>query len=375
VKAVNQQIVLLNRDMGTIGAKIKRLPEIEQDVVRLSRDVQVNREVYTAVLSTARQLRLATANKGGNVRLLDGAEIPVRPIKPNPPLIVMLAALGGLALGVIVTLMKKNIGGRVDDPDDVEKLLGLNVCATIPHSETPTRLFARPLSGRRELALISQKTTSNTVIESLLRFHTSLPLAMTGASNNIIMISGPTPGVGKSFVAANFATVLGSMGKKVLLIDADMRTGHLHRYFRVDRKNGLSDVIAQDDLSDQMINREVAENVDFISTGDYPERPMHLLAHANFEKLLKRLSARYDLVLIDTAPVLAVSDALTIGRHAGAVFNIVRGGVSSVWEIEETIKRFAQAGIYVTGTVFNDLQSRSSRYGYGYRNGYNTSYG
>jgi tyrosine-protein kinase Etk/Wzc len=179
-------------------------------------------------------------------------------------------------------------------------------------------------------------------------------------------MAGPTPAVGKSFVSANFATVLASIGRKVLLIDGDLRTGHLHRFFGIERKSGLSDAISKAAPLDQVIRRDVVENVDFISTGSVLSNPAELLAHENFGKLLQLLSARYDFILIDTAPVLAVSDALIVAPHAGATFNIVRGGVTTMSEIEATIKQFIQVGTAVTGIVFNDSKSRAARYGYAY---------
>jgi tyrosine-protein kinase Etk/Wzc len=365
VQAINQQMRVLNREMAAVNTKIKRLPEVEQDVLRLSRDVKVNTDVYTAVLSTAQQLRLVTASKVGNVRLLDSPEMPVKPIKPDRRQVVLNAALIGLALGVIGAFIRKTLYGRVDDAQEIERLLGVPVSATIPHSDGQDRLASRSFNDRRNVALLSHDA-SEQVIESLRRFRTSFQFAMAGSRNNIIMITGPTPGVGKSFVAANFSTVLASIGKRVLLIDADMRTGYLHRDFDLERRVGLSDAIIGEVPLDEVIHKEVRENVDFISTGNLPSSPGELLAHENFCELLKSVSSRYDFVLIDTPPVLSVSDALTIAPYAGAIFNIVRGGMNSVWEIEETVKRLNQAGAIVTGTVLNDPKSRPARYGYGY---------
>jgi tyrosine-protein kinase Etk/Wzc len=187
---------------------------------------------------------------------------------------------------------------------------------------------------------------------------------MLNSRNNVVMITGPTPGVGKSFVSANFAAVLAAVGKRILLIDGDLRTGHLHHYFGLDRKNGLADALAAHAKVEQVVHRNVVENVDFISTGSLPSRPAELLSHRNFGGLLKLLSDRYDFVLIDTPPVLAVSDALIVASQAGVIFNIVRGGISTVGEIEETVKRLNQAGHTVNGIVFNDLKPGSSQYDY-----------
>lgn len=365
VEAIDQQMRELKRELSNVDTKIKKLPDIEQNVLRLSRDVKINTELYTALLSAAQQLRLATESKVGSVRLLDNAVTPTKPIKPKRLILVVLSALVGLVLGVVVAFARKIIYGRIDAPHEIEQLLGLPVTATIPHSASQEQLYAQLQSNKKAASVLPLDVPSDGTVESLRRFRTSLQFAMLEAKNNIVMIAGATPGVGKSFVSANFAAVLASIGKKVLLIDGDLRSGHLHRYFGLDRRTGLADVITGKAMFGQAIQKGVAENVDFLSTGELPRKPAELLAHENFGKLLELLSTRYDFILIDTAPVLAVSDAVVVASHAGAIFNVVRGGVSTAGEIEEAVKRLNQAGHTVTGVVFNDAKQRAARYEYG----------
>jgi tyrosine-protein kinase Etk/Wzc len=363
VQAIDQQARALERELGGLEARIKRMPAIEQEIFRLTRDVKVNTDLYTSLLNTAQQLRLITASKVGSARLLDMAEPPRKPAKPKRLMVVSLAALMGVFLGVVAAFVRKRLGGRIDDPAEVEKLLGLPVSATIPHTESQEKLYAQIQGDSKQISVLPHDAPSDVAIESLRGFRTSLQFSMLGSRNNIIMITGPTPGVGKSFVSANFAAVLAAIGKKVLLIDGDLRKGLLHRYFGRERRGGLSDAIAAEKSADKVIHKNVVENVDFISTGDLPLKPAELLAHPNFGKLLQLLSARYDFVLIDTAPVLAVSDPLVVAAHAGTTFNIVRGGVSTVGELEEAVKRLNRSGAKVTGIVFNGVKARS--YGYG----------
>lgn len=365
VEAINQQIREVSRELARIDAKMKTLPAVEQDVLRLSRDVKVNTDLYTALLSASQELRLAAASKVGSVRLVDTAAIPVKPVKPKRLLLVVVTGLIGLVLGTLGAYVKKTFSGRIDSPREVEKLLGLPVSATIPYSERQKQLGSQIHGNAKKVSVLSHDVPADNAIESLRGFRTSLQFSMLNARNNIVMITGPTPEVGKSFVSANFATVLAAIGKKVLLIDGDLRTGQLHRFFGVERKNGLSDAINAEIVLDQVIHNNVVENVDFIATGCLPDKPAELLAHNNFGRLLQLLCARYDFILIDTAPVLVASDALVVGSHAGTIFNIVRGGYSTADEIEEAVKRLNQAGHTVTGTVFNDMKPRSTRYGYG----------
>lgn len=365
VVAITQQMQALNRELASVDAKIRRLPAVEQDVVRLTRDVKVNTDVYTAILGTAHQLRLLTATKVGSVRMLDVPVTPAKPIKPRRLFVVALAGLAGLVLGVIAAFVKKTVYRRVNHPAEVEQLLGLHVSATIPHSDRQKQLYALIKSESKEVAVLPQVSGSDAAVEGLRSFRSSLKHTMLNASNNVIMITGPTPGVGKSFVSANLASLLASIGKKVLLIDGDLRTGYLHRYFAKNRENGLSDVLLGRINFGQAIHKDVVENVDFISTGKLPDKPTELLEHQNFDKLIQLLSARYDFVLIDTPPVLAFADALTVGSSSGAIFNVVRSGISTVDEIEATVKRLNQAGRTVTGIVFNGAKPGFTRYAYG----------
>ncbi len=279
-------------------------------------------------------------------------------------MVVSVAALFGLVLGIAAAVARKVFHRKISYPHEMEQLLGLSVSATIPHNEDKRRFMER-LRDRSAGALVrAGDPSSEHVIESLRRFRTSLRHAMRNADNNIILITGPTKGVGKSFVSINFSTVLAATGNRVLLIDGDLRTGHLHRNFGLERGIGLSEAIAGKSMHDEVIRRNVAPNVDLISTGSLPDSPAELLAGESLGRMLRQLSSRYDYVLVDTPPVLAASDALVIAAHAGTTFNIVRAGVSAIDEIEETVRRLNETGNMVTGSIFNDMKPRLGRNGY-----------
>jgi tyrosine-protein kinase Etk/Wzc len=155
----------------------------------------------------------------------------------------------------------------------------------------------------------------------------------------------------------------------VLLIDGDLRNGHLHRYFGVSREQGLSKAIAGSLPVEHIIHRNVLENLDFIPTGALPPNRSEFLLHLNFGTLLEAVSAHYDLVLIDPPPILAVADSLIIGAHAGAVFILARAGVTTEGEINESIKRLNHAGIAPQGVLFNDMALRLAGYRAQYKYG------
>lgn len=369
VVAVDQQIRTLNNELGSINGKIKTMPAIEQDVFRLTRDVKVNTDLYTSLLNSAQQLRLIKASKVGNARLLDTAEKPVKPVRPKRAIIVALAALIGLFLGVVAAFVRRSMFGGIEDPHEIEQMLGMTVSAAVPHSTQQAQLFTQIRGKTKKTSVLAHDAPDDSAIESLRSFRTSLQFSMLGAKNNIVMITGPTPGLGKSFVSVNLAAVLATTGKKVLLIDGDLRKGYLNRYFGLERNKGLSEVISEQVTLSQAIHTNVVENVDFLPTGELPPRPAELLAHDNFRLCLETLSAQYDMIVIDTAPVLAVSDSLAVAPHVGAIFNVMRSGVSTMGEIDEAVKRFKQSGNTVAGVIFNDMKPRAGRYGYGSKYG------
>jgi tyrosine-protein kinase Etk/Wzc len=240
------------------------------------------------------------------------------------------------------------------------------VYASIPHSVHQEKL-ERKARGASVLPILAQVAPEDIAIESLRSFRAALMYAMPSFRNNIVMLAGPGRGMGKSFLSVNFAAVLAASGKRVLLIDADLRNGHLHRYFGISRELGLTQAIGGAQTIDEVIHRGVLDNLDFIPTGALPPNRSEFLQHSNFSNLLNVVGSRYDIVLIDPPPILAVSDALMIGAHAGAVFILARAGVTTAVEITESIKRLNHAGIVPQGVLFNDMALRVGSYAYQFK--------
>ncbi len=359
VKGVNNQRKEVDAEIDDVARRIRTLPVLEQDETRLTREIKVNTDLYTALSNTAQQLRLISVGRVSNVRMIDAPMAPEKPVRPNRPLIVALAAVVGLLLGALVAFARKAMAGGIDTPQQVERLLRARVVfATIPHSVNQEKLMKKQRGDGAILPLLAQAMPEDVAIESLRSFRAALQFSMPHFKNNIVMLAGPTRNLGKSFVAANFAAVMAASGKRVLLIDADLRNGQLHRYFGIGREQGLSKAITGALPVDQVIHRGVMENLDVIPTGPLPPNRSEFLLHLNFGGLLETVSANYDLVLLDPPPILAVADALIIGAHAGAVFILTRAGITSEGEINESIKRLNHAGIAPQGVLFNDLALR-----------------
>jgi tyrosine-protein kinase Etk/Wzc len=365
VVGINAQLKEMDSEIASISGHIKELPRMEQELLGLNRDIKVNTDLYTALLNTAQQLRLITAGKVSNVRLVDAAMMPEKPVKPAS-VTVLLSMFLGLFLGLMSAFIRKSLSGTIDEPDQIEKMFGVPVYATIPHSKCLKKLYASTNSKSTKLPLLANVSSVDTAIESLRSFCNALQFSMTHAKNNVVMMTGATPGVGKSFVSVNLAAITATAGKRVLLVDADLRNGHLHKYFDVARQDGLSEYMAGNIPVEKVIHRGVMPSMDFISTGNLPTNPSELLLRPRFGELITSLSANYDLILVDSTPILAVSDALTTGAHAGAIFLMTRAGVTTAEEVRESIIRLRQSGLSAKGLLLNDMEMRPGRYGYGY---------
>jgi tyrosine-protein kinase Etk/Wzc len=373
MQLLDSQLKALQQQIGELEGKARQYPAVEQDLLRLTRDVKVNNELYTNLLNSFQQLRLVKEGKIGNVRIVDSAVPPEGVIKPQRGRILGIAGILGLLAGLGLAYLRNRLRPGIKSADQLEQELGLNVFATVPKSATQQALEVEAKAKKPGTHLLATIKPDDAVIESLRSLTTSLKFAMLDAANRIVLITGPTPGVGKSFTSANFAAVLAAAGKRVLLVDADLRKGHVHQMFGLERGHGFSELIAGSHTLAQVLHTQVAPGLDFISTGVMPPNPAELLMSPTTTKLLQSLESQYDIVLIDTPPVLAVADTAVIAPQAGTVFLVTRAEQTTLGEVQEAIKRLGQVGVQVKGGIFNGLDLSKRRYGYGY--GYGSKYG
>jgi tyrosine-protein kinase Etk/Wzc len=368
VVAIDKQINRLEVQMKSDNKKITELPETQQVILRLSRDVQVNSELYTTLLNHLQTIKVAKAGTVGDVRVIDHAVLPRLPVRPRKVLIVAISMILGLILGIVLALVRKAMSRGVEDPDIIEKHLNVPVYATVPHSNVQRKLSVRKgKNDAEEFSVLAVEDIEDMAIESLRSLRTTLHFAFLEAKNNIIMITGPSPGIGKSFISTNLAFVLANTGKKILLIDGDLRKGYINKTLGLKRENGLSDLISNNISIEEAIRTiETTEgSIDFIPTGDFPPNPSELLLHERFDSLLEHLSDQYDQIIIDSPPILAVTDSCIIGRLASVTLMVVKAGVHPLRELEQSVKRLKQNDVNIKGIVFNDLSASASAYGYG----------
>jgi len=365
VIGLDRQIDRLNAELAELSEQVRDLPTTQQEVLRLIRDVEVNTVLYTSLLNTAQELRVVKAGTVGNVRIIDYAVMPSWPIAPRKSRILLLSLLLGGFIGVAAAFAKKALKAGVEDPDLIEKQINIPVYATIAHSKNQDRIYKKLESHEAKRAILAIDNPDDPAIESLRNLRTALHFGMMDVKNNCIMIAGPSPTVGKSFVSVNLAAVLTSNDKKVLLIDGDMRRGHLHKYLGIKRENGLSDFISGEIPIGRALHQTTIKGLTLIPSGKIPPNPSELLLHKRFTNCMSVLTPRYDHIIIDSPPILAVTDATIIGQLAGGTLMVLRAGEHPMREIEQAVKRLQQAGVNVRGLLFNDVNVQSRRYGAG----------
>lgn len=389
-QALIEQKENLEADLERLSSQVQELPETQQQVLRYARDVEVNQEIYLALLNRMQELNVLKAGTVGNVRVLDHAASKPESIYPRQFLVIAISIVIGGLTAVSYVFLKSALHKGIERAEQLEEE-GINVYASVPLSEVQEQMneklarLARRHRGESLIApLLAKDDPTDLAIEALRGLRTSLHFAMLEARNNVIMISGPSPGVGKSFVTANLAAVLAQSGQKVLMIDGDIRRGYLHNMMNTKNVYGLSDLLAARDKSGKKIGTtnyqdiivsSPIENMQFMPRGTAAPNPSELLMHPRMKELLEMASRDFDYVLIDTPPVLAVTDASIVGRYAGTTLLVARFGMTPTKEMVQTVKRFNQNGVEVKGVILNSVERKaSSRYGYGYGYQYGYSY-
>ncbi|HBS3450958.1 polysaccharide biosynthesis tyrosine autokinase [Klebsiella pneumoniae] len=377
-KALMEKRKTLQDEKLKLNKRVSAMPETQQEILRLSRDVESGRAVYMQLLNRQQELNIAKSSAIGNVRIIDNAVTQPKPVKPKKIIIVLIGIFLGIVVSAGIVLLKVLLRRGIETPEQLEEL-GINVYASIPVAEAFARKKVNDKgwgnrNSEQSQSFLAIENPADLAIEAIRGLRTSLHFAMMEARNNVLMISGASRNAGKTFVSSNLAAIIAQTGKKVIFIDTDMRKGYTHKLFNVKNDKGLSDILSgKSDINGAVRTIEQA-NFDYISRGAVPPNPAELLMHRRFGELLNWASERYDIVVLDTPPILAVTDAAIIGNYAGTTLLVARFELNTAKEIDISVKRFEQTGVNVKGCILNGVVKKaSSYYGYGY-NHYGYSY-
>lgn len=377
-RALMEKRKTLQDEKSKLNKRVSAMPETQQEILRLSRDVDSGQAVYMQLLNRQQELNIAKSSAIGNVRIIDNAVTQPKPVKPKKALIVLIGIVLGSMVSIALVLLRVFLRRGIESPEQLENL-GINVYASIPISETFSKNIAQTGGWRKKNqseinGFLTVDNPADLAVEAIRGLRTSLHFAMMEARNNVLMISGASPNAGKTFVSSNLAAVIAQTGKKVLFIDTDLRKGDTHKLFNISNDNGLSDLLSGKASIEQAIRQVTSAGFDFIPRGIVPPNPAELLMHKRFGEVLLQVSKLYDFVILDTPPILAVTDAAIIGNYAGTTLLVARFEQNTVKEIEVSVKRFEQSGVTVKGCILNGVVKKaSSYYSYGY-NHYGYSY-
>lgn len=413
IQSIDTQLAQLKKTKSEFDNRFQGMPASERESVDLIRAQKVAETVYMGMVQKAEQLTVRRASTTGGAHIVDAAVRPHRPVKPDPLIVLPGGFVLGVVSGVFLVFMRRHVLVGVTDPRYVERRLSVPVVGEVLFSHQQSLLdrslpaaARKPLQGaggRSALALqrgtdgtksamgtgekidpsfgytgnkiLAERFPHDASVEALRAVRTAMARDLAHTSNNIVMVTGPTTAAGKSFVAANLATLHAETGARVALIDGDMRRGHLAAFFSQSNRGGLSEVLAERLPLRDALRHVGIDGVTFMSCGARPENPAALLTRPRFREVLQRLGNHFDLVIVDTPPFLAVTDASIIANEAGASLLVLRSEMQTEEEIADTIKKIERAGGRIAGAVFNGIPLRRSTRNYGYATNYASDFG
>ena len=387
LKSVNSQLAEVKDQTTALNQHISQLPQVQQDYIRKARDVEVNNQLYVSLLNNAQQLQVAKAGTVGNVAVVDPAIAPERPARPNKPLTVAIGSLLGLLIGFVVCQALAFLTGVVRDPKKLEAAIGLPILAILPLSLDQADAIETAQSikdssddlgptGNPPAYMLAKEQPTAIAVESLRSLRTSLLFALSEKPRGkVLLMTSAVPSQGKSFLSANLAYLFAAMGKKVLLIEADVRRASLKRYIDFNSLDpGLSSILREGYAPESVVLQNVYENLDFLPAGPRVKNPGDMLSTDAMQQLIHDSAEKYDYVVIDSPPLLPVHDARALATASDVTVFVVRQDMTSISEVREAIDICNKSGSKIDGLVFNGFIPSRIRYGYGYGYGYSKGY-
>ena len=374
-RALREKKQTLEQERTRLNKRVSAMPATQQEILRLSRDVESGRTIYLQLLTRQQELNISRSSAIGNVRIIDPAVTQPVPVKPRKALIIVLSMLMGLMLSTGMVFVRSAFKRGITSSEQLE-VQGMPILATLPRS---VWLWKKTHLRRRNLVASHWKHRTTNVpflpvdrptdmfVEAVRGLRTSLHFTMMDATNRIVVVSGPTQDCGKTLVSTSLASIAAQAGQRVLFVDADMRKGYVHNIFGLNNHHGLSSVLEGSAEWQNAVQLFEKGGFDVLTCGPRPSRPVDLLMSERFHAVMSRVDTHYDIVIIDTPPVLAVTDALLIARTAATTLLVARFGKTTGKEVEHCLKRLRQSGVQVNGAILNDIVKSAANY---YNSGY-----
>jgi tyrosine-protein kinase Etk/Wzc len=364
LRAVNAQLANVRRALARVRSSVDELPGAQRTRLRLQREVDIQAQQYSAVLSQVQQLRIADASWLASARQADRATPPIEPIRPKTSAVASIGAALAALSALIAALIARSLRTTVVDTHELEQRLGPPTIATVPLSANQALLMDGRLREAVETdigthRLLARAAPQDPAIEGLRTLHLSLTMRARTLASKVILVTSPTYGAGNGFIASNLAALMAETGKRILLVETDLRSPSMHRYVDLDlRAPGLTDVLYGMKTLDEVIVPHATANLDALMQGSLTDNPGALLMTEGLGDILRDLRQRYDHIVLHAAPLLGTGDALAVGRLADCALLVVRAERSLVNEVQEAVQRLERGGIRLEGLIFNGARPR-----------------
>lgn len=360
IKTLEEQELALKRELALNSNETKKLPSTQQEVLRLTNEVDMSKIMYTTMLNNIQQLKLVSAGEVGSVRIVDFAEQVTRPTKPKKTMIVFALLFLGFLFGATVVILKGKLSNGVKDAHFIERETGFSVYAKVPKGNP------KGTKGTRPLAVVEP---DDVAVESLRALRSSLEFSMEEGSRPIIGVSGLIPGVGKSFISVNLAALCAGLGKKVLLIDADLRKGRLHKEFGIKRGDGLSQYLLRKANLDDIIHTTEVKDLFVMPCGNVPSNPSEILGSKHYSDMIDELEKKFDLIIVDTPPIMLVTDAALACRQASQIVMVIEYNKHSIDAILDGMKQLLKGNSNAHASFVINKYEHGHSDGFGYKYG------
>jgi capsular exopolysaccharide synthesis family protein len=356
VAALQARVRQSQSELRTAERELQRIPARQVNLARLQRQVEVAQNIYSELLRQSQEVEVGRVMALGNTDVVESAAAPLLPVRPNVPLNLTLGLLLGIAVGVGAALLQEQLDDTVREEEDITRFADAPILGVVPMFE-----------GQDPVALLPARQSRGRAIDAYRGLRVNLGFVTSGSGGRAVLVTSPGPQEGKTTTAVNLAIAAAQSGRRVVLVDSDMRRPAMHRLFTLNGLKGLSDVLAgQASPSDAVQGVEDA-GLRLLSSGTRAPNPTDLLDSAAMRSLVDELRKQADLVIFDSPPLLSAADALVLASMSDAVLMVCIPGFSHRRALQRARVLLNQIGRDVSGVVLNRVQRRA---GYGYYYGY-----
>ncbi|MBF7956062.1 polysaccharide biosynthesis tyrosine autokinase [Rahnella victoriana] len=319
-----------------------------QEIIRLSRNIMTGQEIYISLLDKQQQINTILTNNLVDVKVVDQPMLDNLPLPSKRKLIVIAAAFIGLLLSTLPIIIKATFSKKLKSSDELEAK-GIKVVASVPRADNGYGSKYFSLGN-----LILSGTSPS--LEALRSLRTTLQFSMKNQANRALMVSSATDDSGKTCLTVNLARLFALADSKVILIDADLKTGHVGQYISLSQTTGLAEYLSREISVESLINKDETSSLDIISSGSFSDNSSELLSRSKFKELIDWCNEKYDYIIINTPAILHYTDASIVGEHVGYSLLFARSNYNSIKEVSKSLEYFELNGINIDGVVLNDLQ-------------------